>query len=523
MLRARKSNPYERVRDGIPGNVGFRNPALAAVAAILLFLTPAAAQASPPAFTDDAILQAIEGEFLTDPEVPFNPIDVTVVRGVVTLTGEVKSLMARDRAERLAETIKGVRSVVNRVEVEPRLPRTDEQVRRDVEHALLVDPATDSYEVGVKVNDGTAVLSGTVDSWQEKELVRRVAKTVIGVRRIDDRITVTHTRSRPDHEIQAEIAERMRWDALVDADLVNVEVDGSVARLTGTVGSVSEKRRAQMDAWVPGVTAVDASTLEVRDWAREPMKRTTRFSAEVTDAEIHEAVKDALILDPRVKGFNVDVHANNGVVTLRGVVDNVAASRSAFRDAQNTMGVIDVRNRLKIRPEARTEDEIESAVRSSLGRDPFLDAGTIEVAALGSEVTLTGVVDNFYEKARADETASEIAGVSDVRNLLAVRNVMRPLSFDPYVDPWYPMDYSWHHRVAISPTTSHTDARIAASIESQLWWSPFVDSDAVDVAVEDGRAILSGVVGSWSERAAATENAFDGGALWVDNQLEVRQ
>lgn len=498
------------------------NPALAVLAAIPLLLTPAIAQASPPAFTDDAILHAIEGEILTDPEVPFDPIDVTVVQGIVTLTGEVKSLMARERAERLAETIKGVRSVVNRVQVKPHPLRTDEQVRKDVEYALLADPATDSYEVTVKVNDGTAVLSGTVDSWQERELVRRVAKTVHGVREIDDRIKVSHKMNRPDHELRAEIMERLRWDALVDAHLVNVEVKDSVVRLSGTVGSLSEKRRARLDAWVAGVTTVDASKLEVHDWARDPMKRKTRFPVEITDAQIHDAVRDALIFDPRVRGFNVDVYVDDGVVTLRGVVDNLAASRSAVRDAQNTTGVVDVRNRLKIRPKARTEAEIESAVRGSLGRDPFVDAGTIAVSVSGSEVTLTGVVDSFYEKARADETASEIAGVSNVRNLLAVRNVLRPLSFDPYVDPWYPMDYPWYHRVPISPTTSHSDARLAAAIESQLWWSPFVDSDSVHVTVEDGRAILTGEVGSWSERAAAAENAFDGGAIWVENRLEVR-
>jgi hypothetical protein len=41
------------------------------------------------------------------------------------------------------------------------------------------------------------------------------------------------------------------------------------------------------------------------------------------------------------------------------------------------------------------------------------------------------------------------------------------------------------------------------------------------VNVTDGVARLEGTVDSWSERAAATENAYEGGAVWVDNDLRV--
>jgi osmotically-inducible protein OsmY len=49
-------------------------------------------------------------------------------------------------------------------------------------------------------------------------------------------------------------------------------------------------------------------------------------------------------------------------------------------------------------------------------------------------------------------------------------------------------------------------------IEDQLWWSPFVDANEVTVEVEDGVATLSGTADSWSERGAARDNAYDGGA-----------
>ena len=43
----------------------------------------------------------------------------------------------------------------------------------------------------------------------------------------------------------------------------------------------------------------------------------------------------------------------------------------------------------------------------------------------------------------------------------------------------------------------------------------------VVVSVEDGTATLTGTVDTWYERRSATENAFEGGARAVDNDLRV--
>jgi osmotically-inducible protein OsmY len=50
-----------------------------------------------------------------------------------------------------------------------------------------------------------------------------------------------------------------------------------------------------------------------------------------------------------------------------------------------------------------------------------------------------------------------------------------------------------------------------------------VDSDAITVIVEDGVVILKGTVDSWSEYAAAREDAYEGGALRVINDLRVAE
>ena len=48
-----------------------------------------------------------------------------------------------------------------------------------------------------------------------------------------------------------------------------------------------------------------------------------------------------------------------------------------------------------------------------------------------------------------------------------------------------------------------------------------MNDDNLLLDTTDGVATLTGAVDSWNERAAATENAYEGGATWVDNELVV--
>jgi hyperosmotically inducible protein len=67
--------------------------------------------------SDQAIAAAIQTEIAADTDVAAVNIDVDVQDGVVTLSGVVKTEMARQEAERIARNHDGVRSVVNQLEV----------------------------------------------------------------------------------------------------------------------------------------------------------------------------------------------------------------------------------------------------------------------------------------------------------------------------------------------------------------------------------------------------------------------
>ena len=143
---------------------------------LLALLIPITAHAQQD-IQDIDITVAVTNELQRDPAISSHLIDIQTNDGVVTLSGSVDNILSRDMAVRITESIKGVRSVINQIKIKPVI-RTDEQLVKDVQQALVANPVTESYEVGVRSLDGIVTLTGTVDSWTEKQMVARVTKGI---------------------------------------------------------------------------------------------------------------------------------------------------------------------------------------------------------------------------------------------------------------------------------------------------------------------------------------------------------
>jgi len=492
------------------------------MALALAVLTPIQLQSAEPAGgkpTDTEINVAVDNDLLFDSSVPSNEIDVMTAEGIVILSGSAPNILAKERATTIAEAVKGVRAVVNNITVTP-VMRSDEEVRKDVENALLTDPATDSYELKTEVKNGVVTLTGTVDSYQEKQLSATVAKGVKGVKAVKNDIIFVYKSERPDSEIAAEVREILKNDIWVDALFIITSVKDGKVTLTGTVGSAAEKTRATSDAWTAGVEAVNAEELKVEPWAKDKMKKPNNVDIK-SDDEIKKAVKDAFLYDPRVFSFNPDISVSGGIVTLTGIVDNLKAKRAAEQDAKNTAGVWRVKNYLRVRGEnPPSDDKLVENVQDALKRDPYLERYQLGVSVLNGAVYLTGIVDSYFDKTHAEDVASRVNGITDIHNSLIV-------SFPAYGYYFWPYSYHYepyyYNRPAVDLNwTYKNDAEIQSDIGSQLFWSPFVDRDQVNITVNNGVATLTGTVDSWNEYNAATENAWQGGARSVINKLKVK-
>ncbi|MDQ8205530.1 BON domain-containing protein [Pelagicoccus sp. SDUM812003] len=490
-------------------------------------LTLAASESQSDMTVDDpSITVAIEEEYLFDNAVPYNDIDITTIDGIVNLEGTVNSLVAKRRATLIAETVKGVRAVNNRIEVQTSDTLSADAMEDIVTTALLQDSATESYEIQVEADDeGSITLTGSVDSWQEKRLAEIVTSSVAGVTEVNNLISIDYKTERPDSEMQAEIERMLSWNILVDDSLIEVEVIDEDAKLSGVVGSLAEKRQATNLAWVAGIDSVDASGLTVERWARDEDLRAGKYTPK-TDEEIQHALNDALLFDPRVISLTIEPEVNAGWVSLRGRVQTMRAKEAAESIARNTVGVTGVSNLLKVRYDSPVDKrEIEQTAKDKFSRDPWLSAESIHPVARDGELRLTGVVSNLFEKARAETLAHSINGVNRVENRIEVFDTESVVVYDPYIWSDYPLPWSYYSPGETVTAKVHADTpddRITAKeIAEELFWSPYVSLDDVTISVEDGVATLIGSVDSRKEKDAATENAIEGGASAVINELTV--
>lgn len=487
---------------------------IAGAAAILAIAGAAGAQ-DVRKLTDHDVATAIEEEIREARGVSINRIDLEVDEGVATLSGTVNNILARDRAVRIARMVRGVRAVVDNIEVRA-TGRSDGEISSDVSAALAAEPVAEPWEISVSAEDGVVTLAGVVEGFPEKWLAAKVAKGVKGVRGVENNIVVTNVIDRPDDELQTSISKRLAWDVRVDDAKIDVEVSDGAVRLTGAVGSAHERRLAEQMAMIDGVRSVDAEDLEVRPAMSDAM-RSSAARASLTDSAVREGVEQAMFYDPRVFSREVDVRAEDGVVTLSGTVETVKEKRAAAQDARNTRGVRRVINNLKVRPPIELgEEEIARNVRNAILRDPFVDRREVEVEVDDGVAYLRGNVDSYFERAQAGDLAARTTGVTEVRNRLDVGYDI--FAYSTYHD-WDPVLYDLDYDYKI--IHQKDDSEIRDEIRSELFWSPFVGADEVNVRVEDGVATLSGTVDSWAEVDAAIENAIEGGAIKVINELRV--
>lgn len=465
--------------------------------------------------TDKEISNAVDNELLFNATTPSYLIDVTSNEGIVTLEGTVDNILAKDRAIKIARTVKGVRAIIDRIDVDTP-NRSDDVLRNDVVYALLLDPATDSYQIEVEARNGIISLSGTVESWQEKQLSEYVTKGIVGVKDVENNITFDYKDDRSDFEVKHDIEQSFNNDIRIDDGLIDVLVNNGKVELSGTVGSANEKSLAYSQAWVAGVHSVSAKDLKVEEWARDERLRKNKYVLK-TDEEIKEAVKDAFFYDPRVISFNPDITVENGVVTLTGIVNNLKAKRAAEKNAKNVVGVFRVKNYLKVRPAFIPDDnDLTAEIETAMQKNPIVEKWEIDVSANNGVVYLNGTVDSYFEKSKAEDLASKTKGVIVVENNLKVSDDNDYYFYDYYGwNSYYP---PYHIDVE---NTYKDDVAIKEDIIDELWWSPYVNEDEVNISVKNGTAILNGTVDTKREKLFAEINALEGGAKSVQNNLVV--
>lgn len=471
------------------------NPQLVvgALAVSALLAGSLSAQARSDALNDDDILEAIEVELRFDEAVAADLVDVRVNAGIVTLSGDTFTLLAKRQAVRLLGSLRGVRAIVDRTKVLP-TQRRDEEVFADVQAALQADPVARDSEICVQVEEGRVTLGGTVDSFPERRLAETAVAGVRGVTEISNKIEIRAKTNRPDKEIRPEIVRRFEISPFLAEGLIEIQVNDGDVTLSGVVGSVNEKSLASLLSWVAGVRSVDSSGLGIKWWL-DRERRRDKFTVLRNDIELQRAVQDALLYDPRVRGTKIEVRVRQGVVSLIGRVASLSAKRAAEKDAKDTIGVRRVLNNLKVKiPDWPGDITVTKRARAALARDAYLYDREVLVASHFGTVYLSGEVDTHFEKQRAEVVVANVPGAIDLVNRVTV-------------------DARWKAK---------PDEEIDEDLRRRIRWSPAIDPEEITVSVVDGVVTLRGRVDTWHERRAISEHAFQVGARRVSNQIDAR-
>jgi osmotically-inducible protein OsmY len=82
-----------------------------------LALQALCAAKDPPPVNDDTITDQVRIKLASDPIVKGGALQVEVKQGVVTLSGAVELDKQKEKAEKIARKVKGVKQVVNNLEI----------------------------------------------------------------------------------------------------------------------------------------------------------------------------------------------------------------------------------------------------------------------------------------------------------------------------------------------------------------------------------------------------------------------
>lgn len=212
---------------------------------------------------DSDLRERVEQELEWDPAIDAAAVGVSVEAGAVTLSGHVGSYAERAAAVKAVWRVYGVTAVADDLEVE----LVPGDIRDDTDIAVaLTDAFSWNFHIPAKdiratVANGLVTLDGSVEWPHQRDEVARVARQLLGVRGINNRITLRtrSVREADQRGIQKRITAALHRQAQIDARRVTVELHGGRVTLRGSVSNWHEAVAARKAAEAaPGVNQVDS-------------------------------------------------------------------------------------------------------------------------------------------------------------------------------------------------------------------------------------------------------------------------
>jgi hyperosmotically inducible periplasmic protein len=225
------------------------------------------------------------------------------------------------------------------------------------------------------------------------------------------------------------------------------------------------------------------------------------------DSQIEDAAKASYNFRA-VLNDHVKAHADNGVVTLTGRVEDRDQKALAEDTVRNLPGVVSVVDKIKVESEPAEHSDawIALKIRSALLFHANVSAADTKVDVSNGTVLLTGTVANTAQKDLTEVYAKDIEGVQSVNNQLVVKE-------NPSADS----------SSSSSASVTMDDASITSEVKYSLLTHRSTSAVKTKVTTKDGVVMISGDANSDAEKDLVSKLASSiRGVRSVDNQMVVR-
>lgn len=297
--------------------------------------------------------------------------------------------------------------------------------------------------------------------------------------------------------------------------------------------------KTAIPALLLGAALVSAGACESRDEVADVRETAQTAAEQVDDGWITTKVEAKFFTSPEVKGREIDVSTENGIVTLAGEVEGEQTKQQALALARDTEGVRQVRDELRVSgavaattgtepgepapdtkpadPTARPADPTlpdDSAVARTAGSgwittkiqakyfmDGDVKGRNLDINTRDGVVTISGRVEDEAERQKAIQIARDTEGVTDVKDNLRVG----PEGAEPAAEGARP------------EAELPTDEELVAVVQSRFYQDDELRGSTIGVTATGSVVTLSGTVPSEARKRQAVSLARN-----VDGVTDVR-
>jgi len=140
--------------------------------------------------TNEEIAKEVVTALESNWSVPKDKVTSTVENGWVTLEGELPWNYQKEAAKNAVNHLLGVKGVANNIKIKSNTH--DEIEKQDVEDAIARSFSIDDCDINVSVSGTTVTLTGTVDSWYQRDEAGRIAWNTPGIWHVKNELAVDY-------------------------------------------------------------------------------------------------------------------------------------------------------------------------------------------------------------------------------------------------------------------------------------------------------------------------------------------